>query len=74
MPSKQPPWIIRFLLRPICLIGLHSYYEIRRLSRYTHMVGCWRCQKRWGMNTDARVIVPWNIELEDHHRAMGDLP
>jgi hypothetical protein len=65
--------IWKVIFRPACWIGLHDFYEIRRLNKFSHMIGCRRCQKRWGMNTDAKVILPWDMELEDHHRAMGDL-
>jgi hypothetical protein len=64
---------MRLLLRPLCWIGRHFYFEIRRLNRSSHLMGCRNCDRRWGMNTDARVLIDWCMELEDHHRAMGDL-
>lgn len=59
--------------RIICIIFGHQFFEIRRLGQFTHLMGCHRCDKIWGMNTDVRCLLPWNMELEDHHRFMGDL-
>lgn len=55
----------------LCLIFGHRYAEIIRLSDYTHLIGCVRCKRRWGMNTDVQALIPWDMELEDVHRVMG---
>lgn len=48
--------------------------RIKRLNRYCHLLGCVRCKRRFGMHTGERLLIPWSLELEDHHRFMGDLP
>lgn len=54
-----------------CFLFGHQYAEIKRLSDYSHLIGCVRCKQRWGMNTFVHALVPWDMELEDFHRSMG---
>jgi len=53
--------------------GIHKYYKIRRLSDYSHLLGCELCEKRFSMNTSMKVLLDWDQELEDFHRYMGHL-
>lgn len=55
----------------LCLVLGHQYAEIMRLSLSSHLIGCKRCDRRWGMNTDAHALIPWDMELMDMHLQMG---
>ena len=64
---------MKLLWRVRCWFGMHDYYEVRRLNMWSHLMGCKNCPNLWGMNTQARALIPWTMELEEHHRFMGDI-
>lgn len=47
------------------LFGRHRYEYIQRLSRDSHKLKCGICQKNFCMNTNVKVVVDWDLELED---------
>lgn len=57
------------LKRLICCLFDHDYYVVRRFSNTNRKVGCKRCNRRWGMNDSIRVLIPWDIELEEMYRS-----
>ena len=52
----------------LCRIGWHEYYEMRKLTEASIMVGCHCCPKRWGMNHDVRGFLPWDDVRELYER------
>jgi len=51
--------------RILCKLLGHKYGYVARLSPQAHMLACHRCQKRFAMNTDVKVLLDWDLELED---------
>lgn len=51
--------------------GIHKYYEIQRLGKFSHLLGCSYCKKKFAINTEAGILLPWDLELENFHRSMG---
>lgn len=49
-----------------CLFGNHDWYLISKLGVASAHVGCHRCSKQWGMNRDARALLPW-ADVADFH-------
>lgn len=62
-------------LRPIiCAIVGHDYFLIQRLTAHSRKIGCHRCRGVFGMNDDARAVIPWSADLEAVYRIIGVLP
>lgn len=59
--------------RWICRILGHRYVRARRLTRSSHLIVCARCRGLWGMNTDVKAFLPWDLELQDMYYQMGVL-
>lgn len=57
-----------------CWIFGHDYYLIRRLGIASAHVGCRRCPKEWGMNHDARALLPWPDVAAFHAETHGYRP
>jgi hypothetical protein len=47
--------------------GVHKYYKIKRLSGDSHLLGCELCTKRFAMNTNVKILIDWDQELEDFY-------
>lgn len=55
------------------VFGAHKYQRIMKMSDHSHLLKCAICKKYFAMNTSARVLVPWDQELEDFHVSMGNI-
>lgn len=55
----------------LCFILGHDYFLIRQLTDQSRQVGCWRCRRKFGMNDDARTVIPWDSELEAMYKRFG---
>ena len=53
----------------LCKLFGHKYGYVARLSPQSHMLACKRCRKRFAINTDVRVLLDWDLELEDFYTA-----
>ena len=54
----------------LCIIGKHQYEQIARPTDRGYMIGCKRCRKVWGMNTDVQIMLPWSLEMSDMYRRL----
>lgn len=54
----------RFLCR---ILGHPSYMIVKRLGAASWCLQCSRCGRFFGVNTDARVFLPWDLELTAIH-------
>lgn len=50
------------------LFGIHKYYRIRILGDHSHLLGCKRCNKLFSINTSVKILLEWDLELEDMYR------
>jgi hypothetical protein len=50
-----------------CLFGYHAWFVIGRCGVASRHVGCRHCHREWGMNHDARALLPWDAELAQFH-------
>lgn len=57
--------------RILCWIFGHRYALVKKLTPYSRKVGCVRCRCAWGMNDDARALIPWDSELEGLYEVLG---
>lgn len=57
-----------------CLLGKHKYYVIEKYSKDVRKVGCKICAKQWGMNDRVQAFIPWDKDLEEHHKLIRTLP
>ncbi len=48
------------LARILCAVRGHAYYRIAKVSPSSDHIGCQRCRREWGVNHDARAILPWS--------------
>lgn len=60
--------------RILCALLGHRYVVQRVFSPHSRQVGCTRCGRQWGMHDPARSLVPWDGELEDMYRVLGQWP
>jgi hypothetical protein len=60
--------------RIVCALFSHKYIVQMRFSSTSRKVGCTRCNMSWGMNDDARALIPWDQELEDVYKILGQWP
>jgi hypothetical protein len=58
----------------ICALFGHRYVVQQVFSPTSRKVGCARCGKEWGMNDSVCAFVPWDGELEQLHRDIGQWP
>lgn len=66
MPQK-----IKLSHRFFHLFGVHRYEYVVRLSEASHLCKCPICQKRFVLCTSAKVLVPWDQELQDMYVKYG---
>lgn len=52
--------------------GFHKVFYVKRLSSHSHMLRCEICLKKFCFNTSAKVIVPWDEELENFYKDKKD--
>jgi hypothetical protein len=57
--------------RICCAFGRHAYYRIARLGVASMHVGCKHCTRQWGMNYDARALLPWSDVAQFHRETHG---
>jgi hypothetical protein len=57
-----------------CIFGKHKYHIIEEYSKDVRKVGCKRCLRQWGMNDRVQAFIPWDAELEEHHKHIRTLP
>lgn len=57
----------RYMKKIICFFFGHKYRIKRRISRTTRELKCTRCKKEFGMNDDAKVVLPLDTELIELH-------
>jgi hypothetical protein len=57
-----------------CLFGRHDYALVQKLTPHSRKIGCRVCRRMFGMNDDARAVIPWDGELEEMYRTIGVLP
>lgn len=60
--------------RIVCAIAGHKYVVQRVFSPTGRQVGCTRCGREWGMNDSVRAFIPWDGELEQLYRDIGQWP
>ncbi len=58
----------------ICYFLGHKYKIYRVFSSTSRQVGCTRCGGLWGMNDSVPAIIPWDGELEQLYRVIGQWP
>lgn len=52
------------------IFGIHKYIYIKRLSESSHQLGCKYCDKKFALNTSVRMLINWDLEIEDlYHKA-----
>ena len=59
-----------------CRLGYHDFTVVRQLSKQASKLVCGRCNKKWAMNYDMRIMIPWDSEVEqfyDNAHARGFL-
>ena len=60
--------------RVICAVAGHRYVVQRVFSATSRKVGCTRCGREWGMNDSVKAFIPWDGELEQLYRDIGQWP
>jgi hypothetical protein len=65
---------MKALNKLICAMFGHRYVVQRVFSPTSRKVGCTRCGKEWGMNDSVRAFIPWDGELEQLYRDIGQWP
>lgn len=53
-----------------CWLGYHLWSRIGRCGITSEHIGCRRCGREWGMNHDARALLPWG-EVAGFHADHG---
>ena len=54
-----------------CMLFGHKYFLIRNLTSWSRKIGCHRCNKRFAMNDDVRVVLGWDEDFEKLYKDMG---
>ena len=62
------------LERIMCAVFGHKYVVQLVFSETSRKIGCTRCSKEWGMNDDVRAIIPWDKDLENLYKIIGQWP
>lgn len=66
--------IFKKIINPIkCKFGYHKYYVDKELTSWSRRLGCKNCKSFFGMNDDARVVIPWDDDLEQMYKEIGVL-
>jgi hypothetical protein len=52
----------------------HDWFLIANITGRSRHVGCRRCGKQWGMNDDARALLPWKEVADFHAEVHGYQP
>jgi hypothetical protein len=61
----------RLMNRLFCAIFSHDYEVWQKFSPRSRRLICRRCCGDWGMNDDARAIIPWSTELQGMYESFG---
>lgn len=51
----------------LCYLFGHKYQAIKKLSFNCHKLKCKRCDKKFAINHDMKVVLEWDLELEQLH-------
>jgi hypothetical protein len=54
----------------ICKIFGHKYRLLRIISPYTRELKCERCKREFGMNDEAKAVLPLDFELRNLHEML----
>jgi hypothetical protein len=54
-----------------CALLGHKYVVQRVFSSTSRQLGCTRCGKEWGMHDPTRSLVPWDKDLEQMYKEIG---
>lgn len=57
--------------RVACFFFGHRYALVKQLTPHSRKIGCVRCRQMFGMNDDARAVIPWDHELEAMYAVIG---
>ena len=60
--------------RLLCALFNHRYVVLLSFSPTSRKVGCTRCDREWGMNDAVRAFIPWDKELEEMYKLIGQWP
>jgi hypothetical protein len=63
--------IIKKLKRIKCRLGYHKYFLVKELTPWSRKIGCKHCGTFFGMNDDAKVVLPWDSDLEQMYKTIG---
>jgi hypothetical protein len=55
-----------------CMFGFHRMALVKPLSPQSDMIACCDCQKRFAINYSARIVLPWDRELEKFYIERGN--
>lgn len=58
----------------LCYFFGHKFALVKQLTPHSRKIGCTRCRQMFGMNDDARAVIPWNRELEVMYAAREQQP
>lgn len=62
------------LERIACALAGHKYVVQRVFNSTSRQVGCVRCRCEWGMNDSVKSFLPWDGELEQLYKDLGQWP
>lgn len=63
--------MMAILKQIFCFLTTHKYRVVQYFSAQSRRVYCDRCHSDWGMNDDARALIPWDWELAQMYRNHG---
>lgn len=55
----------------VCYLLGHKFVLVKKLTPHSRKLGCTRCRQMFGMNDDARAVIPWDHELEAMYALIG---
>jgi hypothetical protein len=56
--------------RLLCLVGLHDFAFVERLSDVAMRVRCRRCARHFAVNMEMRAIVRWDSDAEELYASL----
>jgi Prophage protein (DUF1660) len=59
--------------RMFCALLGHKYVVQKVFSSTSRKLGCTRCFREWGMHDPTKSLVPWDKDLKEFYRFMGQL-
>jgi len=55
----------------ICAVFGHRFFVVQNFHPGSRRIMCIRCKADFGMNDNARALLPWDPELEDMYISQG---